>query len=517
MKRSASKRRHYADEITNMTVEPPNDRSVGLSLWTVGTVTVVLGLLAALCLPFQLLFGASALILMLTYATIGFGLAAFVIAGWNSPGAWLILFYLIGNCLVAVYAKTAFGQSLDSHLYVPALSFLVLLVATICMVFAAILANGLPVGRPMLKPLTDPAQLRWISWACFGLGVLGWIAHQQAMRPDGSGFGGFAFLRDFLLMAVIARTASVISSSDGRRSVDSMLFMILGTGLLVGLLTNSKAAAALPFVSYYATLMFYRYRIRPSLILTPLLLVAVLVYVVGPVIHAWRHSGFQRLPLIERVDYTIDNLNIVIKNDFLKTTDQQAQVIFGNLYYDYFKSASSQMYLGRFASVQQIDPVVMSASAAERLGYQAILPSVTMHIPRVLYPDKVDYPPAFDILLKYGWIDPEGGKFPTLPIAGQAYAAFGLLGVAMICFGATFTLLLVWKKLSGGLSRNVFSIFFFCQFIVVYASQGSLGQYVGAALRYFPVFAVIFWLMMFGRNLALGFWRRSDVSTVAGR
>jgi len=51
------------------------------------------------------------------------------------------------------------------------------------------------------------------------------------------------------------------------------------------------------------------------------------------------------------------------------------------------------------------------------------------------------------------------------------------------------------KKLGWTLYRNVFAIFFFCVFVVVYANQGELGQYADAVLRGFPLLAATLWLV----------------------
>jgi hypothetical protein len=116
-------------------------------------------------------------------------------------------------------------------------------------------------------------------------------------------------------------------------------------------------------------------------------------------------------------------------------------------------------------------------------------------LPEFLFPDKPRYTESYNTLVYYGLIDPEGGKFPTLPLAGQAYASYGWAGLLTIPF-MTFCLFLgVLKKLGWHLHRNIYGVFFFCSFVIVYVSQGDFAQYVGASLRNFPLFTVMFLLM----------------------
>lgn len=116
-------------------------------------------------------------------------------------------------------------------------------------------------------------------------------------------------------------------------------------------------------------------------------------------------------------------------------------------------------------------------------------------MPSFVYPDKPEYTEAFNTLVHYGLVESDGGKYPTLPLAGQAYAAYGLFGLLTIPFVTFFGFFLVMRKLGWQLYRNVYAIFFLCSFVFVYASQGDFGQYAGAALRSFPLFAILFWLI----------------------
>jgi len=78
-------------------------------------------------------------------------------------------------------------------------------------------------------------------------------------------------------------------------------------------------------------------------------------------------------------------------------------------------------------------------------------------------------------------------------LLAQSYAGYGVVGVVLIPLLTFTAFLLALRKLGWNLHRNVFGIFFFCVFIVVYANQGDLSQYAGSVLRNFPLLAALLW------------------------
>ena len=124
-----------------------------------------------------------------------------------------------------------------------------------------------------------------------------------------------------------------------------------------------------------------------------------------------------------------------------------------------------------------------------------IWPAFQRLVPTFLYPAKPRNVEAFVLLVQLGISDPEGNKYPTVPLLAQSYAGYGTVGLVVIPFFTFLAFLLAVKKLGWTLYRNVFAIFFFCVFVVVYANQGELGQYADAVLRGFPLLAATLWLL----------------------
>ena len=493
-----------ADELTLLEWRRKNLKEAATGKWCVGPVlrlggrrmVLSLGLLASACFVVQLALGVSAAVLALAVITTMLGLVGFSMLGAYNAGAWLALMYVLGNIVIPLYAKTFMGQSLGSFLRTPTDSFFVVAISTAELLAALMIVRSARVGSPLLKSTGNARLLGWLSWGSFILGVVFWGANQAFQGPGGSGFGGLAVFRDLLIMAVIARTALLLDRSGDSRSLDSKLAIILVVGVLLGLLSNSKTQVVLPVIGYFTTLIFYRCGLPWRQVVFVVVGGIFFVTILTPMVQAWRYLGQQQMPVNARIDLMTRATEKVLEHGDLSRYHAIAKKAFQGGYYDYFGGdGRGQMILGRYASIQQIDPVIAEVNRQGLVGGKAIWPAFIRLLPRFIDPDKPIYVESYHILVDLGLINPAGGKYPTLPLAGQAYAGYGLLGVVLIPFLTFLCFLLVLKKLGWSLYRNVYAIFFFCEFIVVYANQGSFGQYVGAVLRSFPLFVLTFWLL----------------------
>jgi len=447
----------------------------------------------------QVALSADLVVLALAMISCAAGLAGFRIAGAYQSGAWLAFLFVLGNAIVALVAKTLFLQPLDSNLYAPLESFLVLTAGSAVLLIALVISLILPVGKPVFRAIKDPRLLRFLSSSTFALGTLFWFLTRRFQDPGGSGFGGVAVFWNLVVMAVIARTAMLLERTDDRRSVDLRLFMILGACIVMGLIDNSKAEVALPIVAYFITSLFYRRGVTRGQVASGTLGLVLMAVLVGPVIHTFRALGIQNMPWQQRVSLIERGVKDALgRGDFASYQEVASEVAsrdFGSGYYDYFGKGSGQMLVGRYASIQQIDPVIATVNRRGLLGPSIIWPAFPRLLPTFIYPTKPRYTESFRLLVQLGIVDPEGGKYPTVPLLAQSYAGYGSLGLLLIPFLTFLVFLLALKKLGWNLHRNVFAISFSCVFILVYANQGDLAQYAEAVLRNFPLLAAVFWLL----------------------
>ncbi len=471
-------------------------------------MVLYLGVPVLVALALQLVMGASFTVVILAVLIGAVGLLAFMSLGAYNAGAWLAVFYVLGNVLVAIYAKTLMGQTLDSHLYVPVDSFLVLAASSTALLVALLIVRVIRLGAPLLRPTSAPRELSWLSWGSFALGVVFWFANQHFQQPNGGGFGGLAIFRDLLLMAVIARTALLLNGSGDCRTFDARLGLIVTVGVFLGLLSNSKTLAVLPVMAYFATVLFYRRGLPVRHIAALAVGTVFFLLVLVPMVQAWRYLGQQKMDVPQRIALMAEGAGAVLEGGNLKRFVSLGERQFRGWYYDYFGgNGRGQQVLGRYASVQQIDPVIAEVNRQGAIGGSAIWPAFTRLLPRLIYPGKPMYIEDYHILVNLRLINPAGGKYPTLPLAGQAYAGYGVAGVLIIPLFTFLFFLLVFKKIGWDLYRNVYAIFFFVEFIIVYAGQGDLGQYVGFALRGVPLFFVVFWMLKRGSKLR---WHRAS-------
>jgi hypothetical protein len=225
------------------------------------------------------------------------------------------------------------------------------------------------------------------------------------------------------------------------------------------------------------------------------LALATMVGLIGPMIHAFRVLGIQNMPWQQRVTLIERGANDALVNGRLEGYKQLESQAFLSDYYSYFGPGTGQMLLGRYASVQQIDPVIATVNRNGTLGGTVIWPSFARLLPSLVYPDKPRQMESYRLLVQLGLIDPEGGKYPTVPLVAQSYAGYGPIGLVLITLLTFLAFLLVLKKLGWRLHRNVFAIFFSCVFLVVYSNQGDVGQYAEAVFRTFPLLAGVLWLI----------------------
>ncbi|HZC68996.1 MAG TPA: hypothetical protein VE201_10300 [Nitrospirales bacterium] len=444
------------------------------------------------------------------------GLAGLRLVGAYNGAGWLAFMFVLGSAIVALVAKTVLRQPLDSHLLAPLESFVTLAAGSAVLLVALLVALTIPVGKPLFHPVSDPRLLRWLSNSTFVLGTLSWYLNRLFQDPGGSGFGGLGDFWNLLLMAVIARTALVLEVSRGRGSMDSQLLLILAAVIAMGLVDNAKTNVALPVVAYFATSLFYRGGVTRWQTAAGVLGVVLMGAVVGPLIHAYRAIGIQTMPWQQRVQVIQSGLKQAFGSGRFERYQQLASVQFRSSTYNYFGNASGQMLVGRYATVQVIDPVIDAVNRRGALGGSVVWPAFARLVPSFIYPEKPRYPEAYYLLLQLGLNAPGGGKYMNVPLLAQSYAGYGAAGLILIAFSTFLGFLLALKKLGWELHRNVFAIFFFCVFTVVYANQGDLLEYAGSVLRSFPLLAAMLWLLI-GVYRATHLFRGGRVAATAGR
>ena len=457
---------------------------------------------AGICILIQIFMGATIEVVVLTTISVIFSVYGFLASGVYCIGAWALYLYVFGNIIVALFGKTLLGQPLDSNLAAPTDSFLMVTLSSFAFVLAFNVIRNIRFREILNDVRPSSEKLFFLSTTSFLLGVGFWLLNRILLDDTDGDFGGLSIFFGLFLMAVIARTGALITKTNGIKTFDFFLCLIIVVAVVFGGIDNKKTNVALPVISYFVTILFYRGYLSLRSIIIAGLGFALFLTVLAPSIHTLRVLGQSQQTIDDRVELIIKfSSDIFSSKQTLDQIQKTASSRFADGYYGYFgDSGFGQMLLGRYASIQQIDPIVGEVNRNGSMGGEAIWPAFTRLVPRFINSDKPLYIESFNILYHYALIGPLDGRFPTLPLAGQAYAAYGIAGVLIISFLIFLVFLGALKKIGYRLHYNPYTIFFFCQFLVVYVSQGDFSQYVGFILRNAPLFIMVFLIVSL-------FWR----------
>lgn len=456
----------------------------------------------------QLLFGTDIKILLLVSAT-AFGTFLILSNGGLYDSISVIGFSFFFNTIFfAVLLKTMLGQSLDSNLYVPFVSYLAVFIVSFQVLFAQKIINVVPVGKPLFQPNNDPQFLKYLSVTCYALGFLLWALSQlyhidprmaDALN-DSQGFGGFNTIYPIFYMAIVAGTAHVLITSENEKSINTWVVIMLLTGILMGLVESRKMLLALSFGYYFATSFFYRKRFTTKQIVVTILLVLFAFFIFGPIVHVYRNELWF-LPFDKRIDYLMSNANKMIQVDFLieyfRNVIERESFMY---HYQYF--GQNLMFFDRFATIQHNDIILdsflnrpeMGAEIYGR-GFDMILPSFINASKNVIsLEDQITWELG---LRTYGVVG-----FPTVPLIACTFAATKWIGLAFIPLLVFIVLFLFLKKIGANLYANVFTIFFFVP-VFLNAHQWSYPQYILRLFRIFPVQIILLMIIVWFYNKIL--------------
>jgi len=480
--------------VTKLKITPPIQatdltRSIFLVLWCSGLV----------CLLAQLLLGGEIFVVTIDAACLGVGLYGFKRHGIYNGCAALVLFYVVGNVAISLYIKTILLQPVDSYLFAPSKSYMVELAGISTSVLALAAVSKLDLGAPILPAELDAGNLRKLARIATFLGLAGWVeSHNYHTMFGGSNTDGFASFRDLLFLAIICKTAALIQGRSSRYYIDAELTLLLLVSTSLGFLINSKAYTFLPMVAYMSTIFFFEGKISYVRGMTFTVLGWVFLIVVAPLIQVLRFLQQQHLTILGRIALIGQALTSSNYANLVQRLRAHAVFLYGEGYYDYFRDSANWVVIaGRYASVQQIDPVIARVQLWGLQNFPLVNSAMTAIIPHVIYSTKLPFSAAYYILLQLGFATIGGGKSPTLPMAGELYAVYGISGVVFGSLAVFIVFFLILKKLAWNLNKNVFAIFFFVDFTFVYASQGAVEQYLNAALRQFPTFALLILFMRY--------------------
>ncbi|MBN1464713.1 hypothetical protein JXA02_03050 [candidate division KSB1 bacterium] len=449
----------------------------------------------------QLALGTDVKILMLAAATALCGFLILSSGGLTDAGSLVGFAFLFNTLFFAILLKTMLGQSLESNLYAPFTSFLIVFIVSFQVLFALKFAQALPVGKPLFRPTNELRFLKYLAIVCYALGFLLWALSQlyridpraQATSQE-KGFGGFDTIYPIFFMGIVAATAFVLISTDNRKSINKWIVVMLATGSFMGLVESRKIILGLTFGYYFFTSLVYRRRLTVKQMVIAILLLLFVFFIFGPAVHMYRNELWF-LPFDQRMDYLINNAGKMTQSEYL--IDYFFLVINReNALYHYQYFGQNLLFIDRFATIQHNDIVVESFLNRAEMGAHILGRGFDLILPGFMNPNKsiisLEDQITWELgLRKYGVIG-----FPTVPLIACSFAATKWIGLVFIPLLVFIMLFLFIKKIGPSIQGNVFAIFFIVP-ILLNAHQWSYSQYIVRLFRIFPVQIILLFMIVF--------------------
>jgi hypothetical protein len=450
-------------------------------------------------LLFHLFLGTSPFILLIASVVIFLSIFILLEFGIENTASVAGFMFIFNTLVFAIVLKTLFLQPLDSNLYRPTYSFMVVLLGVLEIFFAIKIVRVIPTGAPIFKPTKDIKFLKYISVASFLTGMFFWLLNQRflidrraSFYSESSSFGGFASFAPVFYMAIVAATAYVIISTNGKKTLNLWVIFLLIMGSIIGLVASRKIELAYTFLSYYLASFYFRRYISKSQITTMAFFVVFAFFVFGPIVHTFR-SELWFLNFPQKVDFIRDNWQTVLNKSQLESfLDRVLSRRKSGYDFEYF--GRNLFFIDRFATIQHIDLIIDTVEQQERLGSATLTRGYSRVLPRFLYTKKSTISQADEVtwelgLRKFGVIG-----FPTVPLVGHSFAALGWFGVLVVPFYMFIILFLILKKVGWDLRENIYAIFFLTP-LIVNVHQWTHTQYVYRLLREFPLLILLLLLI----------------------
>ncbi|MBN1548319.1 MAG: hypothetical protein JW902_16840 [Syntrophaceae bacterium] len=451
----------------------------------------IAGALVALAAGCHLIMGAGFASVLFCAAAIILSLLPLAYLGPLNIAAVLVA--LVGFRYVGfpLFAKLAMGQALDTYLLDPTGAFGVVLVGVLGYGIALIISSRLPLGRPLLAPVSNHVTLGRIS---FLAAVVGITANMAVAFRSGDVYTGItvaSFFVPFLHLALIAAIARTLVASNQKRSVDGWVIVVLIAEIAFVMSRNSRMALLEIVLCFVVTVSAFKYKIRWRQFFLITTFITVMVVFITPVFLYVR--GFRGdLSWTGRIGTTIEAFGKWPDafSEFLSRRDTQDRMGWFLNYYGIPQNTFERMSL-----INHIDVIKASLGSRGEIGVEDLLTGVERALPRALAPNK---PRGYS---QGGWlyyhigVHSVMGGYATVPLIGSGYAAFGRKGSFFYPLILGMLWLLVVRKISGfDLRGNIWAIYLLLrvhnQFV-----EGSSDSYLVHILRVMPQDFILLWLV----------------------
>ncbi|MBU1348157.1 MAG: hypothetical protein KKA16_14545 [Alphaproteobacteria bacterium] len=424
------------------------------------------------------------------------------------------VFFLFVCCywgLNALVVKSVLLQPLDSYLYTPVLSHLIVFIAISGSSLGAVLARPLMQVVPQIRwPAATPSFLRSVSQASLVIGILGLVLS----RLGGGAQALSIFLSSYFILAFSAECARELLLTQGRRHISVFGVVIAALLMLVSLASNSKFGIMAIPLAYVVTVFAFGGRFRVSHAVLGVVAAIFLSSVVFPAITFIARSDRNQVSATQLVSNTF----VAMQN--LATGDEAVRVQLearearnaraGGWRYDVPYQRHVPLIFERFLLVPFVDAVARRLSVSGPFaGTSFITSQLANTLPAFINPNKVEAYSGNEIVVSLRLADSGFAGFPTMGWPAEAFYAGNLSFVFLSSIAVFFLFSLALSVTIGRTAGNIFAVFIVTRYFHL-LTCGVFSNFAYFTIRQLPVD-----LLLFGVMILIARWRGLGVTPSA--
>jgi hypothetical protein len=417
----------------------------------------------------QLLTGTTllyAVLIFLFFLITGFTVNA--LGGLRTLSGFCVALLALKIVIFSQFFKVLFWQAGDSLLENPTRTAAVFITGIAGILAAGVVARPLKYREQILKPIVKPKALLAVSIVTYLVGTGTFLYIDLFGFDPTSGnieVGGLiGFARQLAIVfpvSIISGTAYSLVSSGGRKSFGLMAALSAATYFLFGLLGSGKQGMYDPLLYYLLTCIAFQFTFRWKHIIVVAVCLVIAVKILFP--YAEFARGITRTPTFaETIDRTLAVLREYEENPEVTGEIEQAVYESTSEGYRFLYYGRKVGLIDRLSLIKEGDELVRATELDGPSGWKTIVQGLRMLPPRFLYPDKPIYNTANFLAHRVGILSEK--DFTTQVSFGfiaEAYSSFKWVGAFLIPFGLMLAFILVYKKLVGPITNNIWAVWLF--------------------------------------------------------
>lgn len=431
------------------------------------------GIFAVVLCTMEILEGTSLLFTLCVFGYVMLATAAFNLAGglYRASGAFVFANSLL-SLIVALCIKVFIGEPADGNLRDPLTSILVYMVGMGAILVAVVASRFMVPRTALLDRAKIEDDIRQIAVGCVATGIL--LPLVAAYLNSGQGSLGSALnqFQDFIPLGLVLAIYYEIISSNGRRSMNAIIF--IGSVYVVlfgGILSTSKAALFTPLASYIVVCGALRYRLRMVTLIGTSFVCFILFYFLVPYDQIVRVYVQDVSTFGERWDASMYWLEHI----------QEVRATYNIINVDIALSHGPHFYnedrgiLERFGMIAMDDALINITDINGTYGYQPMIVAVDDLVPHILWQNKPTYSYNNTYGHEIGVLSPDDMTTSiSFGPSADAYHMGGWYGVFFLMPLVITVLFIMVDSVAGSIKRSPWGLAYTVFFLHA-APESSLG------------------------------------------